>query len=66
MTTQATPKKTAGKTRGFVKVREDECKGCGCCVAECPGKAIELKHFTDEQIVAKTAALFAKKKGEAA
>jgi len=27
-------------------------------VAECPGKAISLKHFTDEQIIAKTDALF--------
>ncbi len=34
------------------------CQGCGCCVAECPGKAITLKHFTDEQLIAKTAALF--------
>jgi MinD superfamily P-loop ATPase len=42
-----------------------ECHGCGCCVAECPGKAITLKHFTDQQIIAKTAALFEKKKGEA-
>ena len=35
------------------------CQGCGCCVAECPGKAINLKHFTDQQLIAKTAALFA-------
>ncbi len=34
------------------------CQGCGCCVAECPGKAITLKHFTDEQLIAKTVALF--------
>jgi heterodisulfide reductase subunit A-like polyferredoxin len=27
-------------------------------VAECPGKAITLKHFTDEQLIAKTGALF--------
>jgi heterodisulfide reductase subunit A-like polyferredoxin len=35
------------------------CQGCGCCVSECPGKAITLKHFTDEQLIAKTDALFA-------
>jgi heterodisulfide reductase subunit A len=35
------------------------CHGCGCCVSECPGKAITLKHFTDQQLIAKTAALFA-------
>ncbi len=34
------------------------CQGCGSCVAECPGKAISLKHFTDEQLIAKTVALF--------
>lgn len=34
------------------------CQGCGCCVSECPGKAITLKHFTDEQLIAKTVALF--------
>jgi heterodisulfide reductase subunit A-like polyferredoxin len=37
-----------------------ECHGCGTCVSECPGKAISLKHFTDEQLIAKTGALFAK------
>ncbi|MCP4747611.1 MAG: FAD-dependent oxidoreductase [Desulfobacteraceae bacterium] len=35
------------------------CQGCGCCVSECPGKAISLKHFTDEQLIAKSSALFA-------
>jgi len=51
---------------GHAVIEPAECHGCGSCVAECPGKAIQLKHFTDEQIVAKTAALFEKKKGEAA
>ena len=36
-----------------------QCHGCGACAAECPGKAITLKHFTDEQLIAKTQALFA-------
>jgi heterodisulfide reductase subunit A len=35
------------------------CHGCGTCAAECPGKAIELQHYTDAQLIAKTAALFA-------
>jgi heterodisulfide reductase subunit A len=35
-----------------------ECHGCGMCVSECPGKAISLQHFTDEQLLAKTTALF--------
>jgi heterodisulfide reductase subunit A-like polyferredoxin len=36
------------------------CHGCGTCAAECPGKAITLRHFTDEQLIAKTEALFTK------
>jgi heterodisulfide reductase subunit A-like polyferredoxin len=33
------------------------CHGCGACAAECPGKAITLAHFTDDQLIAKSAAL---------
>ncbi len=51
---------------GHAVIEPAECHGCGSCVAECPGKAIELKHFTDEQIIAKTAALFSEKKEDAA
>ena len=29
------------------------CHGCGICAADCPGKAIELAHFEDAQILAK-------------
>ncbi|MBR9981474.1 MAG: CoB--CoM heterodisulfide reductase iron-sulfur subunit A family protein, partial [Desulfatitalea sp.] len=36
------------------------CHGCGTCVSECPGKAITLKHFTDDQLIAKAQALFEK------
>jgi heterodisulfide reductase subunit A-like polyferredoxin len=35
-----------------------QCHGCGTCAAECPGKAITLKHFTDDQLIAKSRALF--------
>jgi heterodisulfide reductase subunit A len=35
-----------------------QCHGCGTCASECPGKAITLRHFTDEQLIAKTQALF--------
>ena len=45
---------------GYAKIDASECHGCGACVGECPGKAIKLNHFTDEQIVAKTDALFEK------
>ncbi len=43
---------------GYAIIDPAECRGCGACVAECPGKAISLQHFTDEQIIAKTDALF--------
>jgi heterodisulfide reductase subunit A-like polyferredoxin len=43
---------------GHAVIDPAECRGCGACVAECPGKAIRLEHFTDEQIIAKTDALF--------
>jgi Fe-S-cluster-containing dehydrogenase component len=28
------------------------CMGCGSCTAECPAKAITLRHFVDNQILA--------------
>ena len=43
---------------GYAEIAPSECHGCGACVAECPGKAIKLNHFTDQQIIAKTDALF--------
>jgi heterodisulfide reductase subunit A-like polyferredoxin len=43
---------------GYAIIDPAECRGCGVCVAECPSKAITLKHFTDEQIIAKEDALF--------
>ncbi|MBF0396428.1 MAG: 4Fe-4S binding protein, partial [Desulfobacterales bacterium] len=45
---------------GHALIEPAECHGCGICVSECPGKAITLQHFTDEQILAKTDALFIK------
>jgi len=42
MATDAPAKKPAGKRRGLVKIREDECKGCGCCVEDCPQGVLEL------------------------
>jgi heterodisulfide reductase subunit A len=33
------------------KVVEAACAGCGTCGAECPFDAIEMRHFTDAQII---------------
>ncbi len=38
--------------KGVCKVNEALCKGCGACVGGCPSDAINLKHYTNEQIVA--------------
>jgi heterodisulfide reductase subunit A len=35
-----------------VQVVEILCKGCGACAAACPSDAIEMRHFTDGQILA--------------
>jgi heterodisulfide reductase subunit A-like polyferredoxin len=35
-----------------------KCQGCGSCAAECPGKAIQLQHCEDGEIIAKAVALF--------
>ena len=43
---------------GAAEITAAACRGCGLCPAECPAKAIQLQHFTDEQILAKEEALF--------
>ncbi len=45
--------------KGHAVIHPAACHGCGICVSECPGKAITLRHHTDRQILAKTAACFA-------
>ncbi|MBS7616581.1 CoB--CoM heterodisulfide reductase iron-sulfur subunit A family protein [Candidatus Bathyarchaeota archaeon] len=39
-------------SEGKVEVLEALCKGCGACAAACPSKAIKMKNFTNEQILA--------------
>jgi heterodisulfide reductase subunit A len=34
------------------EVQSATCMGCGSCTAECPAKAITLRHFVDNQILA--------------
>ncbi len=38
---------------GTAEINPLLCQGCGTCVSECPGKAIELQHYRDVQIIAK-------------
>ena len=42
------------------RVSELRCEGCGICVGTCPKNAIELKHYTDDQILAQIRALATK------
>jgi heterodisulfide reductase subunit A-like polyferredoxin len=44
---------------GAAYIEVASCYGCGACAAECPGKAISLQHFTDDQILAKEKAAMA-------
>jgi heterodisulfide reductase subunit A len=47
-----------GDIVGAAEIAPAACRGCGLCPAECPAKAIQLQHFTDEQVLAKETALF--------
>jgi heterodisulfide reductase subunit A-like polyferredoxin len=47
-----------GAISGAAEIAAAACRGCGLCAAECPAKAIQLQHFTDEQVLAKEEALF--------
>ncbi len=47
-----------GGILGAAQITAAACRGCGLCAAECPARAIQLQHFTDEQILAKEEALF--------
>jgi len=49
---------------GVAQIDVARCQGCGSCAAECPGKAIQLQHFKDEQIMTKTKALFKEEQHE--
>jgi heterodisulfide reductase subunit A-like polyferredoxin len=43
--------------RGVAYIEPAACQGCGICAGACPRKAIRLRHYSDEQVVAKTAVL---------
>jgi heterodisulfide reductase subunit A-like polyferredoxin len=44
--------------KNVAEINEADCQGCGICASECPIKAIQLKHFKDDQVMAKCDALF--------
>jgi heterodisulfide reductase subunit A-like polyferredoxin len=46
-----------GGVMGAAFIETSVCQGCGSCAAECPAQAIQLMHYTDAQIEAKTGAL---------
>lgn len=46
-----------GEIMGAAFIEAAVCQGCGSCVAECPAQTIQLMHYTDSQIEAKTYAL---------
>ncbi len=46
------------KGRMVAHVNEAVCKGCGTCCAACRSGAINMHHFTDQQIMAQVEALF--------
>ena len=43
---------------GRAHINPAQCHGCGVCAAECPAKVITLMHFTDDQLLSKTHAMF--------
>lgn len=43
--------------RGVASIEPAACQGCGICASACPRKAIKLRHYSDEQVIAKTAVL---------
>jgi heterodisulfide reductase subunit A-like polyferredoxin len=49
-----------GGILGAAKIEAAICQGCGICAAECPARAIQLMHYTDEQMAAKVRALTAR------
>jgi heterodisulfide reductase subunit A len=48
----------AGGIAGAAYINPAVCHGCGICAAECPARAIQLVHYTNEQIESKVDALF--------
>lgn len=52
--------KSTGGIMGAAHIESALCQGCGLCAPACPAEAIELKHYTENQVSAKLDALFEK------
>ncbi len=44
-------------TASKAEIRTQLCQGCGMCVGICPSKAIELHHYTDDQVMSEARSL---------
>jgi heterodisulfide reductase subunit A-like polyferredoxin len=40
-----------GGLGGAAYIDPAQCQGCGTCTGECPANAIQLVHYTDEQVM---------------
>lgn len=40
-----------GNLGGAARIDPAQCQGCGTCTSECPANAIQLIHYTDEQMM---------------
>ncbi len=52
-----------GNITGAAYIEPAICQGCGTCAAECPAQAIQLSHYTNQQMAAKVQALVRPKPG---
>jgi heterodisulfide reductase subunit A-like polyferredoxin len=51
------PEISVVNNKNRVEIQAAKCMGCGSCASDCPAKAIELRHFMDDQIEAAIEAL---------
>ncbi|MBN1286207.1 MAG: FAD-dependent oxidoreductase [Anaerolineae bacterium] len=49
----------AGGIMGAAYIEPAICQGCGICASECPARAIQVRHYQDDQVTVKIDALFA-------
>ena len=39
--------------KGYAEIEPAICRGCGTCMTECPGKAISLRQYSDDEMLSK-------------